>query len=325
MKRVIFERLGSPAETVRLIEEPDPAPGPGQVRLRLKFMPINPADLLRIEGRYGVKPESLPATPGAEAYGVIDALGEGVEGLTVGQAVLPLGTNCWADTLISDARAVIPVPDGADPEQAAMLKANPATAEVMLGLVDLAPGDWVAQTAANSAVGRLVIRFAREKGLHTVNVVRRTDVTDLLTKDGADAVVVDDGAGDLGQKIAAATGAPPKLALDAVGGTATGALAHAVAEGGTVAVYGLLSGQPAAIDVADLVFRDVQVRGFWLSDWFKTATGNDVRTLYATLMQRLQDRVFHTAVEARYPLEQVADAVAHAAQGGRNGKILLTA
>jgi NADPH:quinone reductase-like Zn-dependent oxidoreductase len=295
------------------------------VRLRLKIMPINPADLLRIEGRYGDAPETLPATPGAEALGVIDRLGEGVEGFEVGQTVLPVAGPCWMDAMVTPAKALIPVPEGVDPEQAAMLKANPATAEIMLGLAELAPGDWVAQTAANSAVGRLVIRFAKAKGLHTVNVVRRQALVAELEEIGADAVVVDDGAGDLAEKIRTAAGAGPKLALDAVGGEATGALASACGKGGVVAVYGLLSGEKARIDVADLVFHDVHVRGFWLADWFRTASGDEVRRVYASLMERLTAGEIATPVEARYPLSQVKEAVAHAAREGRSGKILLTA
>lgn len=324
MRRVIFEALGEPSAQVRLIEEPDPEPGPGEVRLALRFMPIHPADLLRIEGRYGDRPETLPATPGAEAFGVIDAIGEGVDGFSPGDPVLPLGTGCWADRLICHHRALIPVPKGVEPEQAAMLKANPATAEAMLRLVDLQAGDWVAQTAANSAVGRLVIRFAKARGLKTINVVRRADVAEGLIADGADHVVVDDGRGDLAEMIAA-TGAAPKLALDAVGGTATGALARAAAAGATIAVYGLLSGDEAQVDLKDLVFRRVNLRGFWLADWFAAASGKDVKALYGTLMERLAAGQFETAVEARYPLEDVAKAVAHAGRAGRGGKILLTA
>ncbi|MEM8756076.1 MAG: zinc-dependent alcohol dehydrogenase family protein, partial [Pseudomonadota bacterium] len=314
--------LGEPASRVKLIEEPDPEPGPGEVRLSVKAAPIHPADLLRIEGRYGSAPEPLPATPGAEAFGVVEKLGEGVEGLAVGQTVLPLGAGCWADKLISPAKALIHVPADVDPEQAAMFKANPATAEAMLGLVPLEPGDWVAQSAANSAVGRLVIRFAKARGLRTVNVVRRADVADALKADGADAVVVD-GGGDLAGAIAA-TGAAPKLALDAVGGRVTGALARAAAPGATVAVYGLLSGDEAQVDLRDLVFRRIALRGFWLADWFAASSGREVRALYAALMERLQAGAFETAVEARYPLERVAEAVAHAGRSGRSGKILLT-
>jgi NADPH:quinone reductase-like Zn-dependent oxidoreductase len=240
--------------------------------------------------------------------------------------VLPLGPGQWADTLIVHERMAPKAPPGADPEQAALMRANPATAELMLSdLVALKPGDWVVQNAANSAVGRLVIRFARETSYRTVNIVRRADVVDSLRAEGADAVIVDDGA-DLTAAILAATGGiPPRLALDAIGGRATAALAAAVATGGTVAVYGLLSGQPPQVEARDLVFRDVHIRGFWLAAWYAAAEPEAIRDLHAGLAERLARGETHQAVEARYPLDRVRDAVAHAARPGRNGKIMLTA
>jgi NADPH:quinone reductase-like Zn-dependent oxidoreductase len=259
-------------------------------------------------------------------WGIVDAVGDGVKRLAVGDAVLPLGPGQWADTVVVHERMAPKAPPGADPEQAALMRANPATAELMLSeLVALKPGDWVVQNAANSAVGRLVIRFARERGIRTANVVRRADVVDSLRSEGADAVIVDDGV-DLTAAILAATGGtPPRLALDAIGGRATAALAAAVATGGTVAVYGLLSGEPPQAEARDLVFRDVHIRGFWLAAWYATAEPEAIRDLHAGLAERLARGETHQAVEARYPLDRVADAVAHAARPGRNGKIMLTA
>jgi NADPH:quinone reductase-like Zn-dependent oxidoreductase len=326
MKRALFRCHGDPAQVLEVVTEPDPVPGPGQVRVRLKVMTINPADLLSIEGRYGAEPLALPTTPGVGGWGIVDAVGDGVKRLAVGDAVLPLGPGQWADTLIVHERMAPKAPPGADPEQAALMRANPATAELMLSdLVALKPGDWVVQNAANSAVGRLVIRFARETSYRTVNIVRRADVVDSLRAEGADAVIVDDGA-DLTAAILAATGGiPPRLALDAIGGRATAALAAAVATGGTVAVYGLLSGQPPQVEARDLVFRDVHIRGFWLAAWYAAAEPEAIRDLHAGLAERLARGETHQAVEARYPLDRVRDAVAHAARPGRNGKIMLTA
>ncbi|GHF45588.1 zinc-dependent alcohol dehydrogenase family protein [Seohaeicola zhoushanensis] len=324
MKTLVYDRHGDPTEVLRLVEAPDPLPGPGEVRLRLRVMTINPADLLTIEGSYGAEPEPLPDTPGHGAYGIVDAVGEGVDRLAPGDAVLPVGRGLWTDTLILDARMAVPAPAGIDPEQAAMMRANPSTADIMLrDYRDLAPGDWVVQNAANSAVGRLVARFARDRGIRTVNIVRRDGLADDLKAEGADVVLVDKGDNDLADRILAATGGiRPKLALDAVGGASTAALAASLEKGGAVVVYGLLSGEPCALDARDLVFRDITVTGFWLSDWFAKADRDAIRRLNGFLAEQMAQGRLHTEVAARYPLSQHREAMAHAAAAGRDGKIL---
>lgn len=325
MKRAVFRRHGPPEQVIEIVEEDDPMPGPGEVRVRNRVMTINPADLLTIEGRYGAEPMTLPATPGVGAFGVVDAVGAGVTRLEPGDAVLPVGGGLWADTVVLPERMAPRAPSGADPEQAAMMRANPGTAYLLLtSITGLSPGDWVVQNASNSNVGRMVIRFAREMGLHTVNIVRREDVRATLLADGADAVIVDDGRTDLQAAITQAAGTRPRIAFDAVGGAATAALAQAVEDRGTVVVYGLLSGSDCGVGARDLVFRDIRVRGFWLADWYGTATPAEMRELHDFLESRLAEGVIHSEVEARYGLDRIKEAVAHAARGGRNGKIILT-
>lgn len=325
MKCAVFHSHGVPEEVIEIEERPDPLPGPGEVRIRNHVMTMNPADLLTIEGLYGAEPVQLPFTPGVGAWGIVDALGEGVERLAVGDAVLPVGGRLWADTVVVNERMAPKAPKGADPEQAAMMRANPGTAYLMLtDIVQLSEGDWVVQNAANSSVGRLVVRIARELGLRTVNIVRREDVVDMLIADGADAVIVDNGEIDLVAAIEEATGKPPRLAFDAVGGEATSALAASLEKSGTLVLYGLLSGEDSRVGARELVFRDINVRGFWLSEWYGTAAPDDMRRLHTFLGQKLGEGLIRSEVEARYPLTRVKEAVAHARRGGRNGKIILT-
>lgn len=327
MKRAIFHQHGDPQDVIEIIEELDPQPGPGEVRVRNQVMTINPADLLTIEGHYGAEPVTLPCTPGTGAYGIVDAVGDGVKRLAIGDAVLPVGSGgLWSDTVVLHERMAPKAPENTDPEQAAMMRANPGTAYLMLtDLMALTEGDWVAQNAANSSVGRLIIRIARTLGLRTVNIVRRHDLTDQLTADGADVVIVDDGTIDLRTAIKNATDQQPKLALDAIGGTTTAALAASLQPGGMVAIYGLLSGQDNTISARDLVFRNITVRGFWLADWYANAGSDDIRKLHTFLTEQLATGAIHSDVDARYPLSQIKEAVAHAARAGRNGKVILTA
>ena len=328
MRIVRFERHGAPEEVLDCVEAPEPrAPGPGEVALDMVAMTINPADLLTVEGRYGVVPPPLPFTPGAEGAARVARVGEGVTTVKPGDLVVPLAGNCWVERMTVKAAALIPMPAGTDPFQAAMLKANPATAEVMLSdLADLAPGDWVLQNAANSAVGRFVVLLAKRRGLRTLNVVRRLEAGRAVSQAGGDVILVSGGEQPerLAAEVRRATGgALPKLALDAVGGLATNVLAAALAEGGRVVNYGLLSGQPCQVDPKHLVFRDVTLSGFWLATWFKGASRERVQALYGGLSPLIADGTLSAPIAATYPLSRIREAAAHAGRGARDGKIIL--
>ena len=174
MKQVQFTAFGPPHEVAVCVEVADVgAPGPHEVVLAIDAFPINPADLFTISGGYAVRP-ALPATLGAEASAASTSVGSAVEDLAAGDRAIPLARDNWCQRRRLPAAQVLRVPDDADPLQLAMLKVNPATALMMLRrYVELAPGDWVIQDAANSGVGSNLIRLAKADGIRTVNVVRR--------------------------------------------------------------------------------------------------------------------------------------------------------
>ncbi len=323
MKAVSFAAFGVPSEVATCIEVPDVgAPGDDEIVVEVEAFPINPVDLLTIQGLYAGRP-ALPATPGAESVGRVAAIGKSVEGLQPGDRVVNLGRDNWVQRLKIKAAQAIKVPSDGDVLQQAMLKVNPATALLMLrNFVELAPGDWVIQDAANSGVGTCLIRLAKAAGIRTVNVVRRESLIDPLQAIGADVVVVD--SEDLAARVAQATaGAAIKLAVDAVAGETCQRLAQCLAEGGTVVNYGLLSGRPCTVAASDLVFRGITLTGFWLSRHLSLAPRPAIETLYQDLSQRLSDGELHVPVEATYSIDEIQAALAHAARDGRSGKILV--
>jgi len=192
----------------------------------------------------------------------------------------------------------------------------------------LQAGDWVIQNAANSSVGQNICRLAAHRKIRTINVVRRMEAGRTASEAGGDIILVHDGAD--AQRLAheareAAKGAPIKLAIDAVGGSTTNALAACVADGQRVVNYGLLSGNACEIDPYHLVFRGLTLSGFWLATWFRAAGKPKVSALYARLAGLLADGTIGSKIAATYPLERYADAVRHAARGGRDGKVLFVA
>lgn len=324
MKQVQFTAFGAPHEVADCVEVEDVgAPAADEVVVEVEAFPINPADLLTISGGYAVRPQ-LPATLGAESVGRIAATGDAVSGLRVGDRVIVLARDNWTQQRKVPASAVLAVPSDADVLQLAMLKVNPATALMMLRTyVDLQPGDWVIQDAANSGVGVNLIRIARGDGFRTVNVVRREDLIEPLTREGADVVVVD--GDDLAERVRAASDdAPIRLAIDAVGGSAIMRLGDCLAEGGTIVNYGLLSGQPCQIRADQTIFKGLTLTGFWLA---KTLTGMArpaLEALYGDLAERVRTGGLRVEVEATYAIEDIRAALEHAGRSGRRGKVLVT-
>lgn len=304
----------------KLIAVNPKSPEAGQLRLDLLAMAINPADLLMLEGRYGVKPRNA-FIPGAEAVARVAEMGADVDGFAIGDLVIPMLGSCWTETMTVPAKQVIKLPNDVDLEQAAMLKANPATASVMLrDLVDLQAGDWVAQNAANSAVGQNVIRIAAKRGLNVLSIVRSDAAAKQAEAAGAKHIVIDDGMGASIQ-----TDVPlAKLSFDAIGGTATERLGARVEDAGTVVTYGLLSGQSPRLSSHDLIFRGLSLRGFWLASWFGQTPAKVIAETYAELTKWLSEGAIGAPVAATYDIGDFAKAIQHAAQEQRDGKILLT-
>jgi len=323
MKQVVIDRYGVPEEVAACAEVPDVgAPSPGEVVFDVLLFPINPADVSFCRGLYRLRP-ALPATPGAECIGRVSAVGAGVSNVKPGDLVINLQRENWTQRRRVGADDVIAVPAGLDLRQAAMLRINPPTALLLLtDIVDLRRGDWVIQNVANSAVGRLLIRLARARGLRTVNVVRRSSLFAELEALGADVCVVD--GPDLPEAAkAAAGGAPIRLGIDAVSGHATARISASLGDGGVVCNYGSMSGEDPVMARAALTSGGQKLVGFILGRGLATRSLTEIRRLYADLARQVADRYLTAPVEKVYPIEDIKAALVHAQQGGRAGKILV--
>jgi NADPH:quinone reductase-like Zn-dependent oxidoreductase len=330
MRVVQFSRLGDPADVLEVVERSDPGPpGPGDAAVRFVAAPINPSDLYTVHGTYGLKPE-LPAVPGYEGVGVVEAVGDGVAHLAPGDRVLlSSAPGTWRERFTLRAGGLFALPP-ADDLQLAMLAANPPTAVLLLEqFVALAPGDWVVQNAANSGVGTALVAVARARGLHTASVVRREAAAEQVRALGGDVTVVD--GPRLAERVQAAVreaGGDParlRLGIDAVAGRETGRLLRCLAPGSTVVNYGGLSGEPVQIDARDLIFLEGTLRGFWLVRWFQQASRDEQARVFGEVGRLVATGALRVPVEATYPLSRVREACAHAAREGRTGKVLLVA
>lgn len=330
MQGVQFDRCGPATDVLVVKELPSPQPAFGEVRVRMLASPINPSDLMFIEGRYGQQP-SLPAIPGFEGVGIVEASGGGVLGkLLTGKRVAVLNRNGgnWAEQVSIPAKQVVPLSPGLTLEQAATFFVNPTTAVVMMEKVlRLQRGEWLLQSAAGSALGRMIIRLGRENGFRTMNVVRRAEQVDELKSLGADEVLVFDAAADdrsqLVERVQQRTGGV-RCAVDPVGGTVGSALAECLRERGKMLAFGSLTEQPISLHPRTLITNRVSVEGFWLGPWMLRQSLPSKLRLIRRVTKLIERDVLTTEVRESFALPEIQSAVAAATEQGRSGKILLT-
>ncbi|WP_416957432.1 zinc-binding dehydrogenase [Nocardioides sp. T5] len=323
MRALVQPRFGDPAEVLSVQEVPDPEPGPGQALVRVLLSPIHNHDLWTARGSYGFKPE-MPARAGTEAVGVVEALGEGVEGLEVGQRVATGGSfGAWAELIVAPAAGLVPVPDTMSDEAASQLVSMPFSAIALLDFLEVSEGDWIVQNAANGAVGRLVAQLAEARGVHVLGLVRRADGVAELRDQGIERVVAtdDDGWRDRVREIVG--DAPIVAGVDSVGGSSAGDVVSLLAEDGVLVVFGAMASPTMEIGSGDVIFKQVVIKGFWGSKVFAAMSREKRGALMGELVTGLGSGALTLPVEKVYSLEEIADAARANGEPGRRGKILL--
>src|SRR6266566_2233606 len=226
MRQLQLVAFGEPSEVIELNTVSEPALGQEDALVSMEAAPINPSDFLLVRGMYGVRP-AFPFSVGAEGVGRVTQTGSKVDVALQGKRVLILPTleqGTWADQVVVPVRNIVPMSGEADPLQLAMIGINPATAYLLLQrYVCLMPGDWIGQTAANSALGQYIIKLAKLSGVKTLNVVRREAAAEQVRQWGGDRVVLqgDNLHKDIEQAL---DGKKLSLVLDQVGGTQVGEL-----------------------------------------------------------------------------------------------------
>lgn len=323
MRALVHHEFGDPAEVLAVEDRPLPQPGAGEVRVRMLLSPIHNHDLWTVRGTYGFKPE-LPAQAGTEALGVVDAVGEVVEQLTVGQRVVTGGTfGVWAEYFVTRAAGLIPVPDGLPDESAAQLVSMPFSAISLLESLGLSEGDWLIQNAANGAVGRMVAQLGTARGLNVVGLVRRSAGVEELRAQGIERVVATDDAGWRDRLAEITGGAPITAGVDSVGGSAAGDVLSTLAENGTLVVFGAMASPTLELASGDIIFKQATVKGFWGSVVSREMPADQRGRLFQELFARLQDGTLTLPVAGIHGLDDIAGAVAASGEAGRVGKVLL--
>jgi trans-2-enoyl-CoA reductase len=323
-RRVIQTAVGEPADVMTLEELPIPTPGPGQVLIRMQAAALHIADTYYSRGRYGFVP-AVPCTPGFEGIGVVEETGAGAESW-LGQRVFPpIGSGTLSEYVVAEAAAVVPAPEG-DAQQLALTLVNGSTALTLIeDFRPLAAGDWLIQNAANSNCGRYVMKLAKQRGINTVNVVRRPELIEELHNFGAEIVLLD--GEDLPDQVEAATGdAAITIGLDAVAGEATARLADCLSDGGLVVNYGAVTRENCQMSFFTMVRRDISLCGMSMGRQMAQRDAGEKHAAYEFLAQAISRGELATPIAASYPLSDYVEALDHAGRVGesRPGKIIVT-
>lgn len=350
MKAARLHRFTQDPSAIRVEEVPLPMPGPGQVRVRMLFSPVNPSDLNFVHGTYHSALQRMiwnkgqadvcydparrlvcpvpPYTLGGEGVGVVEACGSGLlaRRLLGKRVAIASGppAGCWQEYSIAEARKAVVMPDDISDQQAAMFFVNPLAAYVMIReVLRVRAGEWVAISAAGSALGKSVVRMGRLYGFKTLCVVRSDSNSAELRELGADAVVETERQDLLAEVFRITAGQGVQHALDCVGGHLASELVQCLGMSGHLLVYGTLSGTPMQIPGRDLMMPLTRVSGFFLSNWLALQSPLKLLGVLRSVKKLTGAGIFNAEVTQVFDLGQVVDAVAAATTSGRTGKVLL--
>ena len=315
-------------ESISVKQVPVPQPGPGEVLVRIAAAPLNPSDVAFIRGLYGFK-KPLLAILGFEGSGTVVETGSGMmarfmKGRRVAcHASSPnIAGGTWAEYLVTPANACVPLRKEVEMEQGATMLVNPMTAWALVEEARRGGHAAMVQTAAASALGRMVVRMGKKFSIPVVNIVRRAEQVELLHGMGAEHVLnssdpdFDKRLRDLCHQLKASIG------FDAVAGELTLRVLRAQPKGSRLLVYGAMSLAPIQADPGSLIFEGKRLEGFWLTGWLrhKNLLG---KLSVARRVQKLLASELKTDIQARFPLEEAPRALQQYATNMTAGKVLL--
>ncbi|MBO3652809.1 zinc-binding dehydrogenase [Acinetobacter bereziniae] len=323
MQSIIHRNFGEPVDVLESAEMPKPEPKAGEVRIKMILSPIHNHDVWTVRGNYGYKP-TLPAIGGSEGVGVIDALGEGVEQVSLGQRVAVAAVHgSWAEYFIAPAHGVVPLVDTIDDETAAQLIGMPISALMLLDFIDLQKDHWLIQNTANGAVGKTVAMIAQARGQKVIHLVRRNEAIAEMNALGIENVVATDQA-DWKQQVKAIHADQPLMAgVDSIGGKASGEMLALISENSVLVSFGSMTGELMQISSGDLIFKQAVVKGFWASVVNKQLSKERKKALIVELLTLAAQKKLVLPVEGIFSFDQIKQAAAKATQGARQGKVLL--
>jgi NADPH2:quinone reductase len=323
MQAVRLEKQGGPLviSTVQI-----PLPKEGEVLVKMLAAPVNPSDLIRIK--------SIPAEqdlnsfiPGIEGSGIVIAAGKGLlPAIWMGKRVacsahLP-ESGTWAEYMVTQASLCFPLPGAVSDEQGSMLLVNPMTAMAFFDMIKTERHKAVINSAAAGALGAMIRILGKKKNIPVINVVRNEKQERMLLESG-DIYVLNNNDEDFTGKLRLLSlELKATLALDPISGSYTQQLLEAIPYGGTVVLYGNLSGGNEGINLRPLLTDNKKLHGFYLANWMKE---NGLLKIVRNIIRvrQLLKSDFKVTIQNRFPLDKAQQAVDTYLDNMTGGKVLL--
>ncbi len=324
-KAIRFSQLGGP-EVLKIEQLPERQPGSGEVAFKVEAVGLNRAESMYYHGQYREQAH-LPSGLGYEAVGTVTAVGPEVDSSLVGKrfGTIPGYSMNQFPVLIEE--AVVPanvlaaIPEALSAVEGAAVWMQYCTAYgALVPFGKVTAGDFVVITAASSSVGLAAIQIVKAQGGISVATTRTSVKKDKLAALGADHVIVTEEE-DLVARVKAITaGKGARVVFDPVGGDYINTLAQATANGGTIFLYGLLSGQPTPFPLASFG-RSIGMFGYSFTELSGTP---EWETMKNYIYDHLADGSFKPEIARTFPFHQTVEAYKYLESNEQIGKVVIT-
>lgn len=328
MARVVrFHEYGGP-DALRIEDIDLPGPGRGEVQIRVKALGLNRAEVLLRSGSY-IETPTLPSGLGLEASGVVETIGEGVEGFAGGDAVSivpPISMVRWpayGELATFPAELLVKHPPSLSWEVAAAVWMQYLTAYgALVDIAKVQKGDFVVITAASSSVGLAAIQIAKSVGATPVAITRTSAKTQSLRDFGA-ANVIASAEEDLQRRLHEIVGpGGARVVFDPIGGPIFDPLTAAMSQDGILIEYGGLSPEPTPFPLFAVLSKRLTLRGYLVHE----IVGDPARLAAAKafILDGLGSGALKPAIAKTFGFEQIVDAHRYMESNEQFGKIVVT-
>ena len=328
----LFDDQNAPSSTrITLATKPIPDLKKGQVLVKMLAAPVNPSDLVYLLGKYGLPPTDGNFV-GFEGCGIVvkanaGLYGKWLEGKRVALSAQPGIDGVWAEYAITKANFCLPVRKELSDEQAATIIVNPCTSVCLVERAKELGAKAIVINAAASQVGKGIIRYAKMHNIKTIATITNIKNVETLKALGADHVLLNTEDDYKAKLKTVCHQCKATVLLDSVADKDTPELLQAMANNATAIVYGRLTETHDPIgglfSVADVIFRNVKVEGFWLAKYIGDSNPLQILALSRKVQKLFAEGVFHTDIYASVSFEDFPIALDHYANNKSDGKVIL--